>query len=112
LEYTAFPTARKHLNNPRASTTFEFECNGLRYSATISQYPGGELAEIFLSNRKAGSHGDAAAKDSAIVCSLALQHGVPLETIKNAPLRDGNGRPSSPLGCVLYVISPNKGRER
>jgi ribonucleoside-diphosphate reductase alpha chain len=81
--------------------TFTFVCNGLKYIATISRYLNGDLAEIFLSNAKAGSHSDAAAKDSAVVCSLALQHGVPVETIRHALLRDPHGNPSSPLGCAL-----------
>ena len=41
--------------------------------------PNRSLAEIFISNAKAGSHSDSAAKDFAVVCSIALQYGVPLE---------------------------------
>jgi hypothetical protein len=33
-----------------------------------------------------------------------LQHGVPVETIKHALLRDGNGVASSPLGTALDLI--------
>jgi len=65
----------------------------------------GGLAEIFLSNCKAGSHSDAAARDSAVVCSLALQHSVPLETIRRALLRDSRGIASSPLGAALDLLS-------
>ena len=64
----------------------------------------GRLAEIFLSNRRANSHSDAAAKDSGVVCSIALQHGVPVETIRKALLRDARGNPSSPLGCALDLL--------
>jgi hypothetical protein len=59
----------------------------------------------FLSNRKAGSAADAAARDSAVVCSLALQHGVPVETIRRALLRDPRGEPSSPLGKALDLLT-------
>jgi hypothetical protein len=97
-------TARHCLPNRRASETITFECNGLTYIATVSRYPNGDLAEIFLGNGKAGSHADAAAKDSAVVCSLALQHGVPVETIRHALLRDARGNPSSPLGCGLDLL--------
>jgi hypothetical protein len=55
-------TARERLPNQRASESFTFECNGLRYCCTISRFPDGRLAEIFISNAKAGSHSDAAAK--------------------------------------------------
>jgi ribonucleoside-diphosphate reductase alpha chain len=97
-------TARNRLPNRRSSVTFDFECNALAYSATISRYPNGDLAEIFVSNSKAGSHSDSAAKDSAVICSLALQHGVPLDTIRKALLRDPRGAASSPLGAALDAI--------
>jgi hypothetical protein len=96
---------RKRLPNRRPTLTFCFECNGLAYVASISRFPDGRLAEIFLSNAKAGSDSDAAAKDSAVVCSIALQHGVPAETIRHALLRDPRGKASSPLGCALDCIA-------
>jgi hypothetical protein len=90
--------------NRRPSSNFNFECNGLRYAATVSYAADGRLLEIFLGNRKSGSHSDAAAKDAAVVCSRALQHGVPLGTIRHALLRDAHGVASSPLGCALDLI--------
>jgi hypothetical protein len=76
------------------------------YIATISYFPGSNrLAEIFLGNGRAGSDIDAAAKDSAVVASIALQHGVPVETIRKALLRDAHGRASSPLGTVLDLLA-------
>ena len=74
---TASTPGRQRLPNRRASTSFNFDCNGLAYSATVSRYANGDLAEIFIGNAKAGSHSDSAAKDSAVVCSLALKHGIP-----------------------------------
>jgi hypothetical protein len=96
---------RNRLPNRRASTSFNFECNGLGYCATISCYPNGDLAEIFINNTKTGSHSDSAAKDSAVVCSLALQHNVPVDVIRKALLRDSRGNASSPLGCALDLIA-------
>jgi hypothetical protein len=98
-------TARRRLANRRASETFSFECNGLRYSCTISRYDDGALAEVFLSNGKAGSHSDGAAKDSAVVCSIALQFGVPIDVIRHALLRDARGVASSPLGVALDMLA-------
>ena len=72
---------RLRLSNRRASTTFSFQCNGLAYTATISRYASGELAEIFIGNSKSGSHSDTAAKDAAVICSIALQYGVPVNVI-------------------------------
>jgi hypothetical protein len=97
--------ARHRLPNRRASTTFSFECNALRYLATVSFFSDGRLAEIFISNAKAGSHSDSAAKDSAVVCSIALQHSVPVEVIRKALLRDSQGRANGPLGAALDIIA-------
>jgi len=63
-------SARRRLADRRESTTFTFHCGKHEYVATVSYYPDGTLAEIFLGNEKAGSDVDAAAKDSAVVCSL------------------------------------------
>jgi hypothetical protein len=98
-------SAREKLPDRRPCESFSFECNNLHYTATISRYADGRIAEIFLGNAKAGSHSDAAAKASAVVCSIALQHGVPLDTIRHAPLRDARGIPSSPLGMALDLIA-------
>ena len=44
-----------------------------------------------------------AAQDSAITCSIALQFGAYLETIRKALCRDSQGKASSPLGVALDV---------
>jgi hypothetical protein len=97
--------ARTRLPNRRPSTTFAFECNALHYLATVSFFNDGRLAEIFISNAKAGSHSDSAAKDSAVVASIALQHGVPVDVIRKALLRDPRGKASSPLGAALDIVA-------
>ena len=96
---------RQRLENRRPCETFSFECNGQTYTATIGRFSDGRLAEIFLGNAKVGSHSDSAAKDSAVVASLALQHGVPLESIRKALCRDSHGRASGPLGAALDIIA-------
>src|SRR5262249_18063490 len=68
---------RERLSNRRPAETFDLEVGGLRYTCTVGRFGGGELAEIFLSNGKAGSDSDTAARDSAVVASIALQYGVP-----------------------------------
>jgi hypothetical protein len=95
---------RERLPNRRASQQINFERNSLRYTAIASFFPDGRLAEIFLSHRKAGSHGDSAAKDSGVVCSIAVQYGVPVGVIRHALLRDSRGVASSPLGVALDIV--------
>jgi hypothetical protein len=96
---------RQRLPDRRACETFAFQCNGLDYTATVSFFADGELAEIFLSNAKAGSQSDSAAKDSAVVASIALQHGAPLDVMRRALLRDAHGIAASPLGAALDLLA-------
>ena len=99
-------SGRERLTNRRASETFAFDCGPHRYVATVSFFPSTDrLAEIFLGNGRSGSDIDAAAKDSAVVASLALQHGVSVDVIRKALLRDNQGKASSPLGCALDAIA-------
>src|SRR5262245_3456637 len=101
-------TAREHLPNRRANTSFELEVAGLRYTATVSRFPDGRAGELFLSNHKAGSQADANARDSAVAASLALQFGCPLETLRGAVLRNADGTASTPLGAALDFIATEK----
>src|SRR5438105_4669201 len=70
---------RERLPHRRLGETFELEVGGLRYTATIGRFPDGRIGEIFLSNHKNNSAADTNARDSAIVCSIALQYGADLE---------------------------------
>jgi hypothetical protein len=96
---------RARLPNRRQAMTFNFECAGLRYTATVGCYWNGDIGEIFLSNHRADSHADACARDAAILASLALQYGVPLDEMRKTLLRDMNGMASTPIGVALDVIA-------
>ena len=97
-------TARARLPNRRESQTLELELHGLKFTASFSFFQDGRLAEVFLQNHKPGSQSDINARDAAVVTSIALQHGVPLEVIRRALLRDSHGVASSPLGAALDRI--------
>jgi ribonucleoside-diphosphate reductase alpha chain len=92
---------RKRLPNRRGAETFDVICHGSKFTATIGRFADGRPAEIFMRGEKADSATDTAAKDAAVVCSLALQHGVPIEVIRKALLRSPNGTAASPLGEAL-----------
>jgi hypothetical protein len=93
----------------RISATFDFECAGLRYTATIGRFPDGRVGEIFLNNHKSNSAADTNARDSAIVCSIALQCGADLDTICKALCRDSHGSASGPLGVALDRLADDGG---
>ena len=96
---------REKLPNRRLNETFGFELDGLRYTASVGRYADGRAAEVFLSNHKAGSQAGAIARDAAIILSFALQYGVPLDEVRKALLRDGQGRASTPIGAALDLLA-------
>ena len=97
---------RQNLPTRRESTTFNFEAEGgLRYVASVSRFPDGTLGEIFLNNHKASSAADVNACDAAVVCSIALQFGVPSEVIRSAVMRDAKGAARGPLGRALDILA-------
>jgi hypothetical protein len=95
---------RSRLPTRRPNTTFELECAGLKYTCTIGWFADGMVGELFLNNHKSNSAADTNARDSAIVTSLALQHGADIETIRKALCRDSHGNPSGPLAAALDLI--------
>jgi ribonucleoside-diphosphate reductase alpha chain len=78
---------------------------GLKFTATASWFADGTLAEIFLTNHRAGSQAGIFGQDAAVVASIALQYGVPLDVIRKALMRDLHGRASGPLACALDLIA-------
>ena len=104
-EPAAAGNSRRRLPDRRPAETFTIEVGSLTYTATVGRFDDGTLAEIFLTNGKAGSDSDTAARDSAVVASIALQYGVPLDVLCHALMRDTQGRPSGPLGAAFDIIT-------
>jgi hypothetical protein len=96
---------REKLPNRRASLGFNFECSGLRYSATVSYFDDGRVGEIFISNTRPSSQSDVNARDAGVPASLAFQFGCPLGVLQKALLRDPRGVACSPLGCALDLLA-------
>ena len=96
---------RETLPNRRPSRTFEFEHGGHRFTATVGLGTDGKPAEVFLSAGKAGTGIEHAARDLAVVTSLALQHGTPLATLRHALTRLDDGSAAGPLGRLLDVLA-------
>ena len=93
--------SRRRLPNRRPAETFGIEVGGLNYVVSVGRFDDGSPAEIFISNGKAGSDSDTAARDSAVVASIALQYGVPAEVIRRALMRNRDGSACGPLGAAL-----------
>jgi hypothetical protein len=100
----AAPGQREHLPNKRKSENRALAQNNLNFQMTTGFYPDGRPGEIFLNAEHANSLLDVMAHDAAILASLALQFGCPLETIRHALKRDGQGVAASPIGAALDLI--------
>ena len=83
---------RQRLPNRRASQTFDVQAQGLKFTATVSRFADGNLAEVFLQNHRAGSAAGILANDAAVAASLALQFGCPVDVLRK---RSGTKRLST-----------------
>jgi ribonucleoside-diphosphate reductase alpha chain len=99
-------TQRERLPNRREHVLVNFTSpDGFRYTAGLGYFDDGRLAEIFLNAEKIGTAIETTARDSAVVASLALQHGVPTEAIRRAVTRSVNGSATGPLGTLLDLLA-------
>lgn len=95
---------RNRLNARRPHWLYRFECDGLSYTGGIGRFDDGRIAEIFINGSKVGTAAETNAQDAAIVASLALQHGCPIDTIRQALTRSGGS--TGPLATLLGKVEP------
>ena len=92
--------SRDRLPTRRGADVVTFEHEGRRWTATAGRFDDGRIAELFLDTDKESAVADAA-RESAILASLALQHGCDVETIRHAL----DGRDVSPIGAALALFA-------
>lgn len=102
-------TARCALPQRRPHEVFEFEHWGQKYVVGIGSYSNGRPGEVFINTDKVGSQTETLARDSAVILSIALQHGVSLTALLHAITRDADGKPSGPIGALLERIAEDEG---
>jgi hypothetical protein len=77
---------------------------------TVGYYHDGSPAEIFINTEmKYGTDADTNAADFAVVVSLALQHGCPLQTIIDAMKHNPDGKPT---GIFAHILDEVKNANR
>jgi len=96
-------SARHTLPNRRAGFTFEMKHGGQNtpFQVTVGLYPDGRIGEVFISGGKSGSAFEAVARDGAVLLSIALQYHIPLDVMRHAITREGDGSPSTIIGAVI-----------
>jgi hypothetical protein len=93
---------RNRLSDRRPHWLYRFECDGQTYTGGIGRFEDGQIAEIFINGPKVGTAAETNAQDAAIVASLALQHGCPIETLRHALIRTGGS--GGPLATLLDEV--------
>jgi hypothetical protein len=95
---------RDRLPNRRGALSTSFERDGAHFQMTAGFYPDGRAGEVFVNADRANSLLDFLMSDAAILVSLALQYGAPLDEIRHALKRDVRGTAASPIGAALDLI--------
>jgi len=93
---------RESLQSRRKNETYNLEHWNQQWAVTIGYYPDGTVGEVFINSvKRAGTELDSCARDTAILFSVARQYGAPIEVIRHALTRDGNGKPNTIIGAIL-----------
>lgn len=101
---------REVLPMRRPSENSTISHGGEKYDVTSGFYPDGRVAEIFVNRvrdkaaAKIGIQLDGVCRDSAVLLSLALQHGVSLENIQRAVTRESDGEPATIVGAIVDLM--------
>lgn len=96
---------RERLSNRRQSENITFWHMGREYTARVSFYPDGRLAEVFLDNGKVGSDAQVNCRDAAVAVSLLLQFGCSAEDLARSLSRTEQGAAESAVGALLDLLA-------
>lgn len=103
-------TERRRLPSRRASVTVSFKHSIVggkptEFKLTVGFFEDETPGEIFVNtSQRAGSEADMNASDAAVLASLALQYGCPLEILCAAVKRNPDGSPTGPIGRALDEV--------
>lgn len=97
-------TSRRTLPNRRGGDIFDMFMHGAKFAVSVGCFDQNKPAEVFITGAKAGSEVQAVARDAAILLSLSLQYGCPLEVIKHAITRNADDSPQTLIGAVIDLM--------
>ena len=96
---------RRDLPGRRAHELLPVSFRGLSFTVGIGRYSDGALAEVFIDSPKLASDLHADARDIAVLISIAVQHGTPVEAMRTALTRLERDEPAGLAGAVLDAIA-------
>jgi hypothetical protein len=98
-------TDRRRLASRRMLETIAVEHEGQRYKIGLGRERGCvDVVEVFLNAQQVNSTLDVIASDGAILMSLLIQYGHPVEEIAKSMKRNPDGSPASPLGMAAAFL--------
>jgi hypothetical protein len=95
---------RRVLPQRRAAETVNMRFWNQLFTVTVGFYADGTPGEVFIDGGKTGQDIQSTARDAAVVLSLAMQHGTPIETIRHAVTRGASKKPASILGAIVDTL--------
>jgi hypothetical protein len=117
-------TFRHRVANRRPVETFAIEVEGQRYKISVgrevtrnlgplwnpplSAGEVGPVVEVFVNAQRVNSQADVLASDGAILMSLLIQYGHPIEEIARSLKRNPDGSPASPLGVAALLAQASQ----
>lgn len=100
---------RERLPNRRLRKPISFDHWSRQYTGGAGLYPDGRIGEVFLTTGKTGTDLNTMTQDAAIAASMAIQFGCPIKTLRDAFLREDDGRPSGPMGALFDMLAKMEG---
>jgi len=89
----------------RRHIVIDYPCGELLFTVTASKGASGRWLEIFVDGGgKAGSAAAIAAKDGAVLASLAMQAGFTPEQLLHSMEQKRDGSPAGPIGAALALL--------
>src|SRR4051812_25382673 len=95
---------RQVLPQRRAAETFDVRFWSQNFTVTLGFYTDGAPGEVFIDGGRTGQDVQSTARDAVVVLSLALQHGLPIETVRSAVTCNGSGEAASILGVIVAAL--------
>lgn len=101
---------RKVLQPRRHHQLLEFSFWNIKFTVGIGRDRDddpdyGVIQELFINAGKTGTSMETMSRDAAVLMSIALQHGAPVETMRKAVTRNVDGSPQGPIGQLLDLLA-------
>lgn len=105
---SSYAVMRERLSNRRGCHTFQVRFGNQDFVIGVGAFGDGRPAEAFVTGPKAGTDVQSLSRDGAILLSIALQYGAPLDDIRHAMSRDERENPTSFLGALVDAVAAER----